>query len=292
MIKKELITILPSNCRLADKFILITTSEIKRLEGTNISNCRILMLVSQGCIILQIDKKEFEIKAHMLLDIITNSSLQIRYMSNDLKTYCILPEFEFVRESLKSLKPGPTSYIIDRIYFPVLHFSEEEQKIIEQQILLIQNSLLKTKHFYRTELVMVYFRSFMLEIGNIMLIQHEQEKDSKNAILSKRDVITLRFIELVWDNCKTEHNITFYADKLCISAKHLSRIIKEVLNKTPHNIINDELLHHAMTMLEDNQMTVQQVSESLHFSDQASFCKFFKKHRKISPINYRKGVSF
>lgn len=291
MIKKELITLFSPDCRLSDKFMLITASEIKRIEGRNISNCRILLLVGQGCIILQIDEKEFEIKAHMLLDIIINNSIHICYTSSDLKAYCILPEFEFVRESLKSLKPGPTSYIIDRIYFPTLYLSKEEEDIIEQQILLLQKSLQNLNHFYRTELIMVYFKSLMLEIGNIMFIQHEQGKNSNASIFNKKDNITIEFIKLVWENCIKEHNITFYANKLCISTKHLSRIIKEVLNRTPHNIINDELLHHAMDMLEDNQMTVQQIAEHLHFSDQASFCKFFKKHRNMSPMNYRKGIN-
>ncbi len=33
---------------------------------------------------------------------------------------------------------------------------------------------------------------------------------------------------------------------------------------------------------------VSQIAEELHFSDQASFCKFFKKHKKVTPMAYRR----
>lgn len=46
-----------------------------------------------------------------------------------------------------------------------------------------------------------------------------------------------------------------------------------------------------MTLLEDNTTPIQQIAETLSFSDQASFSKFFKKHKGISPIAYRKLTS-
>ena len=95
-------------------------------------------------------------------------------------------------------------------------------------------------------------------------------------------------MKLVSKHFAKEHHIEFYADSLCISIKHLTRVIKEMIGKTPHTVICDEITHQAMTLLEDDSISIGEIAETLHLSDQASFCKFFKKQKKISPMAYRR----
>lgn len=64
-----------------------------------------------------------------------------------------------------------------------------------------------------------------------------------------------------------------------------------MLGKTPHDIICGEITHCAMAMLKDDKIPVRQIAEELHFSDQASFCKFFKKQMGIPPMVYRKKIT-
>ncbi|WP_233552114.1 helix-turn-helix domain-containing protein [Parabacteroides sp. AF48-14] len=49
------------------------------------------------------------------------------------------------------------------------------------------------------------------------------------------------------------------------------------------------LIVEAKILLKAPQATVQQVADVLHFSDQSTFGKFFKKHMGISPMEYRKS---
>ena len=58
--------------------------------------------------------------------------------------------------------------------------------------------------------------------------------------------------------------------------------------KTPHTIICDEILGHALHMLDDDSIPISRIAEELHFADQASFCKFFKAQKKKSPMEYRR----
>lgn len=59
------------------------------------------------------------------------------------------------------------------------------------------------------------------------------------------------------------------------------------MGKTPHTVICDEITHEAMALLDDNSITIGRISEKLSFSDQAAFCKFFKRQVSISPTEYR-----
>lgn len=290
MNQKELFPIFPPSCILTDKVLLIIPSEFKRLKGRSINDCHIFILISEGCLILQIDGKPYEMKAYSFLDLLEGGTIRIVDTSPDLKAYCLLPNFKFASESLKNLKPGPNNYFLDRLHYPILHFSQEENDIIERQMKLFENNLCNQGHYYREELARVYFKSFMLELGNIMHT-HNEDLNNISATINRRDIIIMDFMQLVWKYFQTEHNINFYAEKLCISTKHLSRIVKEMVNKTPHEIICDEILSYAMTLLEDDKIPVGQIAETLHFSDQAAFCKFFKKQMKVSPMIYRKRFS-
>lgn len=129
----------------------------------------------------------------------------------------------------------------------------------------------------------------MLEVGQIML-ERSQTDNQLPPVISKRDWVMMDFMKLVWQHVSVEHQTDFYAEKLCISAKHLSRLVKEVLGKTPHEVICDELIKRATERLDDENISVSQIAEELHFSDQAAFCKFFKKHYAVSPMEYRRKL--
>lgn len=129
----------------------------------------------------------------------------------------------------------------------------------------------------------------MLEVGQIML-ERSQTDNRLPPVISKRDWVMMDFMKLVWQHVAVEHQIDFYADKLCISTKHLSRLVKEVLGKTPHEVICDELIKRATERLDDESIPVSLIAEELHFSDQAAFCKFFKKHHAVSPMEYRRKL--
>lgn len=286
----ELFPIFSSAYTLANKVLLVTPAEIGRLEGLNLHDCRIFLLVSAGSLTLEIGDKPCEMKACSFLDLLEGVTVRLVHASPDLRAYALLPNYEFASESLKSLKPGPENYFLERLHVPILSISEEENNTLEKQMKLLETSLGELNHAYREELAMVYFKSFMLEVGNLMLT-HTEELQEKAATLGKRDLVMMEFMRLVWKHFETEHGIDFYADKLCISNKHLARIVKETLAKTPHQVICDELLHRAMALLEDDKVPVGQIAEQLHFSDQAAFCKFFKKQMKMSPMAYRKKAA-
>ena len=64
---------------------------------------------------------------------------------------------------------------------------------------------------------------------------------------------------------------------------------KELTGKSANKWIDDALIVEAKMLLKAPQATVQQVADILHFSDQSTFGKFFKKHMGISPMEYRKS---
>lgn len=98
------------------------------------------------------------------------------------------------------------------------------------------------------------------------------------------------FVNLVAEHYRQAHDVSFYAEKLCITPRYLSQITDKAVGKSPKLIIADYLMSEAKSYLDTTRLTVQEIADKLGFSSQALFCKFFKAQEKISPSNHRNRV--
>ena len=95
-----------------------------------------------------------------------------------------------------------------------------------------------------------------------------------------------RFIKLVQENYTAERNITFYADKLCVTPKYLSQLIYKASGMYAGEHIDSYVVSEAKVLIKSHKYSVAQVSDILHFSSQAYFCRYFKKHTGFTPIEF------
>ena len=96
------------------------------------------------------------------------------------------------------------------------------------------------------------------------------------------------FFELVGENILSgQRNITFYADKLCISERYLFKVCKKETGKTPKDLINEFLIGQIKNALLTTEMTHQQIADQFNFPDQSAFGQFFKRQEGMSPSEWR-----
>lgn len=73
--------------------------------------------------------------------------------------------------------------------------------------------------------------------------------ERKKLKISRKEDILWRFLSLLTQHYKENRSVDFYADKLCISPKHLSSVIKQLSHKTAHEIISDVVIMAAKQLL-------------------------------------------
>ena len=74
---------------------------------------------------------------------------------------------------------------------------------------------------------------------------------------------------------------------LCITTTHLSRIVRQVTGRTVVDYVNQMLLMEASWLLQTTDLPLAVIAERLHFADQSSFGKFFRRMKGVSPKAYR-----
>ncbi len=96
-----------------------------------------------------------------------------------------------------------------------------------------------------------------------------------------------QFLRDVKENCDKNRTVGFYADRLFISSKYLSKVVMDVSGRHPTDWIRDYVLLNAKALLRNEDLSVQQVSDMLAFPNPSFFGKFFKEHVGCTPGEYQ-----
>lgn len=104
---------------------------------------------------------------------------------------------------------------------------------------------------------------------------------------SRKTVVYNKFMSLVTENYHKSHDVSFYADKLCVSTRYLSQVTNDIVGVAPKQLISDYIIKEAKILLESTNYTMQEISIKLGFSSQSAFTLFFVKNEKETPSAYR-----
>lgn len=115
--------------------------------------------------------------------------------------------------------------------------------------------------------------------------QFHQHRESE--ISTRQSELLRRFISLVKKHCTHERNVAFYADKLCISTRYLTAIVRNTTNESVKSIIDRNVVLEIKNLLQSTDLSIQEIAYELHFPDQSYLGRFFKKHTGQSPSAFR-----
>ena len=271
------------------KFVLLTANDAAMLQKFRVIGCRVMLLVFSGTVEAEVNGKSVAMERCDFLDILEGTSFSLSSGSPDMDFYCVLTSRAFIVEVLQNIVPGPKDYFSLLLLNPVLRLTASATSKLFKQLRLIDDMLGDLNHNYRTEMVRTYFKAFALELGNLLIREQHLPALDKQT-LAVKDTLMANFMDLVWKNFRERREVSFYAKELCVSTKHLARVVKSCTGKTPHEVIDAEVLGLAIQLLKNEEILVQQVADILHFTDQAAFSKFFKKYIKMSPSEYRRNI--
>ncbi|WGQ15428.1 helix-turn-helix domain-containing protein [Sphingobacterium faecium] len=106
------------------------------------------------------------------------------------------------------------------------------------------------------------------------------EKYHSNPIISK-------FVQLIDLHFKSDRSVSFYAEKLHISANYLNIVCKKGVNIAASTLIHDRILLESKRLLKISEMSVKDIVYELGFYDHASFSKFFKNQTGMTPSQFK-----
>lgn len=164
---------------------------------------------------------------------------------------------------------------------PHTQLSLDETLVMTQYL-----NLLKSRYEADAQAIIIRFilSAFTLELNRIFTAREKSDRSK----ISRQEDILWKFLTLLKQYHQEERTVNFYADKMCISPKHLSSVIKQMSHKTAHELIADFVTMTAKRLLKTTTMSIQEISDELNFANQSFFGKFFKQNTGQSPSAYRR----
>ncbi|MDE6872063.1 MAG: helix-turn-helix domain-containing protein [Bacteroidales bacterium] len=151
---------------------------------------------------------------------------------------------------------------------------------------LLKMTYLDRRNRYRTIIATNILRSFLLNVYD--KIQKYEFGGTNGMSVSRPEEIYNEFRSLVYEHGVEHHDVAFYADRLCITTRYLASITADIAKESPKQTIAAFLVQEIKILLTFSDLTLQQISDRLHFPDQSHLGRFFKQRTGITPIAYRK----
>lgn len=160
-------------------------------------------------------------------------------------------------------------------------------KLTEEQFATCLNlvnsirSISKSQSIHRHEMLV----QLVCMLFNLLSEYHASNYSDEE--IGKENLFSL-FYENIILHYRESRELTFYARLQHLSTKHFATLIK---NETGINatewITSYTLIQAKMLLNSRRDLTIQQISFYLGFSEQASFCRFFKAHTGMTATEYR-----
>lgn len=116
---------------------------------------------------------------------------------------------------------------------------------------------------------------------------YRQHIDLLKVSQSREQTIFDRFIYLVNQYATQEHQISFYADKMCLTERYLGTVIRQASGTTAKEWIDRALVEHIKIELKHTDKSIAQISDEMDFPNPSFFSKYFKRTTGMTPGEYR-----
>lgn len=168
---------------------------------------------------------------------------------------------------------------------PIFHLSERGMAMVEYNFIQFRRRLAEP-HLFQTDILGKQLQIFLLDLWEIYRSAIENVHNADNST----SLLFTRFMNMLPSYSKTEREVAFYADKLCVSAKHLSEMVKKSSGHPASYWINGYSMQEIYSLLKRPDLTLAEIANLMNFYNPAHFTRFVKKQTGKSPSELRQKL--
>lgn len=167
---------------------------------------------------------------------------------------------------------------------PVTHLTESQMRTIAQVMDLFETVLTH-------EPVLSHRHNALCSVLHVLIeFMNSFRKSNKTQLDSTRrgSHIYIKLMDLLAEHYTEQHQVQFYADKLGLTPKYMSKLILDATGFGANAWIDQYILAKAkLLLISRGDLSVQEISHMLGFKEQASFTRFFRNLEELSPREFR-----
>lgn len=170
-------------------------------------------------------------------------------------------------------------------YNPVIELEEHEIKILMLYYEIATIKMASEESPYSKDIASALLHSVIFELMGII------DKVSGNFVISEssqKDLLFKRFLEYLANSDGRMRLVSEYADKLCVSPKYLSAVIKSISGRNALALIHESATRSIVRELKYSDKSIKEIANYFGFPNISFFGKFVKAQLGVSPKHFRK----
>ncbi len=240
------------------------------------------IFITKGNVSFRLNDKQYQAQAGCGIILIEGKPLQELSVRAGTKAVVFLKS-QFYNQA----NPLKITHNIKGLSFyydnPIMQMSAEEMDLCLKDLDDIRNRLQQDGHLYHQETLKRAIENFTYDIFDIYT-RCNQEQSSKGG---QEALVTQRFIDLLKDHVMKERTVKFYADKLCVTPKYLSRVCCLSTGRSASYWISQFALTRMLELLTDSDKSLTEISHEVNFQSLSHFTRFIKSHTGLTPSEFR-----
>lgn len=273
-----------NNMETEDFFFRQTDLKTRLMQPLNVGNSTLLICNSGKALVVLYNKKHLLKKGDVL---IANWDMHPVFLkvSKDFSTDYLNMSDDMFYEVFRNVSSSFCQFVYN---YPIFRLTSEQLhqlKIWHEQLYWLDKNI---HGIQKKKLIIHYLQSLMVVIDEEILKISQQLP----LVAMPRQLEILReFGALLQSHVKEHHDVAFYAHKLLITPYYLSTITSKVMQETPKSLIDKQLVMEMKKSILINT-PLKVIADQLHFEDTSYMSRFFKKHTKLTPSEYREKTNW
>ena len=120
----------------------------------------------------------------------------------------------------------------------------------------------------------------------LRLLNHYRRSKLNETPADKR--VSAPFHNDLAQHFREHRDVSFYAEKACLSCKHFSAVVKQETGHTAAYWIHRQVVAEAKMLLHVRRdLSLQVIADILGFEEQSTFSRYFRRETGMSPTEFR-----
>ena len=246
----------------------------------------LLIWCIKGSLSVSINLNDYILKENSLFFCVPGNIFRLNEIvgdSEDLQYVCIAMSRDFAASQKVDVNKT-FSNALSLLDNPNVVLADTESAMMAEYIRMM-GKVVESGLAYKKECLQSLWISMLYVVVGVL---DRRSKSAENvASTSRSRLLFEQFIALVAKYHDRYRNVGFYADKLCLTPKYLSKLIKNATGKSAPEWIDAYVILEAKNMLKYSNDTIKEIVYKLNFPNQSVFYKFFKARTGMTPSEYR-----
>lgn len=242
-----------------------------------------IALILEGSVEYEVNMETVKASAGMRVIYPHVTMLKTISMTKDMHALVLVMDDKFAFESTVGIETNQTQSLFNSPNYKIENQHEWEMLINLVEGLYKFQTFAQSPHSH--EISASLFRNLVLVLCEVQ--GSSSRHDPHRGVYTIADTYFRSFVNLLNDNVKTQHEVTFYASQLKITAKYLAEICKRKSGRKAKEIISIVLIAHLKREIALSGKSMKIIAFEYGFADQSSLGKFFRKMTGVSPRDYK-----